>query len=354
MRLSLKSPTMLTSNGGPATPGTWTNTRSNVFGSPSGGAAAGLPGQWGGPGLAQAAPEPMLMSLSLLSQSPPRFGDSQQFFGAQDFERASPNRLMGPHEDAPPQMSIFDAGVGTPERARNFAVSSGSVGGRALQGAQAATPAGFQRHAPGTRSPLGNAPFTGASYPSTAMSENRSTVMIFGFPPSASATVLAAFRDHGEILHHSVDTEGNWMYIKYATRFSAQKALSRNGTVMQGGFGQGKWMVGVLEAPPEKDDELSALFEASSPMRTAQNPLLLEDSMPGTGNWDVPVNRPALGTSSGLQPVGRLFTPSSGGTISTTMRTLPQSAILQAEQPTPSSGSAGVLNKVGDWLLGWS
>lgn len=295
----------------------------------------------------------------MLSSSPPRY-ESQLFGGLQDFDRPSPNRVptQSASDDAPPVMSIHDVGVHTPDRRPAMpSATSAQRAGFGFQQAPVATSPSYplSSYAPVARSPLSGAPLGGPAFPSTALSENRSTVVVFGFPVSATALVLSNFRDHGEILIHVVDPDGNWMHIKYATRFSAQKALSKNGTVMQGGLGQSKFMVGVMEASAEKDDELSSQLDTTQPMAMSG---FEQDRLPG-GIWDAP-SQPLFSTpraaNGGLQPVGmRLNAGTSSGTgLATPSRALPQAALANTSEQPQAGSNGGLLNKVGDWLLGWN
>jgi hypothetical protein len=347
--------TMLSGNTGSA----WGNVRNNFLSSPQGQEQGAAPGAW-----PSGEQQGILSNLNMLSGSPPRY---EYFGGVQDYDRPSPSRqaTVPMNDDAPPVMSIYDSGLATPDRGRVGFATPGSASAQRVgsypfqQQSAAQTPSAYGNamYAQGPRSPLASGSF-GPGFASTGMSENRTTVIVFGFPISASGTVLSHFRDHGEIVYHSVDSEGNWIYIKYATRFSAQKALSKNATVLQGGMGQGgKFMVGVLEAPAEKDDEIVAALEASRPLGQSYG----GTPMPGAGVWDAASTgpfanspRPAI-SAGGLQAVGVRLNGGSGALGTTQRTTLPQAVMVGNTSDQPDTGSSGgILNKVGDWLLGWN
>ena len=73
------------------------------------------------------------------------------------------------------------------------------------------------------------------------LAPNETTITIFGFPTSASAQVISSFQQIGPVLKCEMGS-GNWAHITYASSWSANKALSKNGKVFPGGT----FMVGVL------------------------------------------------------------------------------------------------------------
>lgn len=70
-------------------------------------------------------------------------------------------------------------------------------------------------------------------------------VTIFGFPPRQTDFILKHFQRYGEIIRHEVEIGQpcNWVHVQYQTRLQAQKALSKNATIIAGGT----LMVGVVE-----------------------------------------------------------------------------------------------------------
>ncbi|KAI9008569.1 hypothetical protein DFJ74DRAFT_711672 [Hyaloraphidium curvatum] len=352
--------------------GAWGNVRAGSFGAAPAAPAGPQAGAYGGQpmaslgnafavpgGLDAGGGGQLLMSqMNVLSASPPRFADASfggfaGGFAGSEFDRPSPMRAAtGPADDAPPNTSIRDVheiGIATPDRGR-AGVVPGSATAQRFGYAVQATPPPQQIgvFAQPAASPFGGTPMGGLA--ATALGQERTTVVVFGFPLSAAAAVLAQFRDHGEILHHVVESDGNWMYIKYATRFSAYKALSRNGAVLQLGLGQSKCMVGVGEAPAEKDDELSRAIAASMPSAPQMIGAPAEERMPGGGNWD---ETPAPRAQTGLQPAGGRIPLQAGGTTSfgTPTRTLPPQ-VVNTPPPQPAEGG-GVLSRMREWVHGW-
>jgi hypothetical protein len=66
-------------------------------------------------------------------------------------------------------------------------------------------------------------------------------VTIFGFPPSKAFYILNQFSQYGKIVDHKIGS-GNWMHVRYDSKFHAQKALSKNGKVFDSVL-----MIGVVE-----------------------------------------------------------------------------------------------------------
>lgn len=79
--------------------------------------------------------------------------------------------------------------------------------------------------------------------PKTTLPNGDTEVTVFGFPASASASVLAMFRQIGAVERHEIGA-GNWIHIRYASSWSANKALSKNGRL----FPTGAFMIGVMPA----------------------------------------------------------------------------------------------------------
>ncbi|KAI8057737.1 hypothetical protein BDF22DRAFT_662182 [Syncephalis plumigaleata] len=84
-----------------------------------------------------------------------------------------------------------------------------------------------------------------------ARNETPMSVTVFGFPPSAASTILARFRDLGDVIGFKPPTQGaNHFTITYRTRLHAQRALSLNGTLVE------DWMIGVMEVPLDNNVDL--------------------------------------------------------------------------------------------------
>jgi len=64
-------------------------------------------------------------------------------------------------------------------------------------------------------------------------------VTVFGFTPQDFAFIFKEFQNYGIILRH-ISGYGNWMNLQYQTKLQAQKALSKNGKILNG-----RIMIGV-------------------------------------------------------------------------------------------------------------
>lgn len=109
-------------------------------------------------------------------------------------------------------------------------------------------------------------------------STNRGTpVIVFGFPPGSTQSVLQAFSKFGEILENVFGNESaapaaaaiecgrNWLRITYKEREAAQRALAQNGHLMSGQY--------VIGCVPAESGEYTSTMQQSS-----TNSLLLDDS----------------------------------------------------------------------------
>jgi hypothetical protein len=225
--------------------------------------------------------------------------------------------------DAPPFASLYDVG-GSPDRVI-----------RSSRGRSIVTPETLQ--APRLYPPI-QEKYDSQSLDSSFLA-GATTICVFGFPTSFSAAILSHFRDHGDILHHEVATDGNWMYITYTSRFGAQKALNQNGRIVYGVGWQGssgmRCMVGVRAATEQEHSDVISKLKASQPAQL--------DSPVGThapGGWtDEAVGPKPL---DGLQPVGQRLTPGNAST----QKVFPPPPSVTLLQP-PSVGKAA------DWLFGW-
>ena len=80
-------------------------------------------------------------------------------------------------------------------------------------------------------------------------------VTVFGFPGGSMNVVLAHFKTFGPMTRYE-EGRGNWVDVCYASKWSAQKALSKNGTVLPGT----SIMVGVVpRAAANEDADVSYL-----------------------------------------------------------------------------------------------
>lgn len=66
-------------------------------------------------------------------------------------------------------------------------------------------------------------------------------VTVFGFPTSATSSILVQFARYGNIMDKKLPVQGNWMHLQYQTRVEVRRALGNNGKI----FG-GNTMIGVI------------------------------------------------------------------------------------------------------------
>eukprot|EP00884_Botryococcus_braunii_P008679 jgi/Botrbrau1/17812/Bobra.0127s0059.2 len=76
---------------------------------------------------------------------------------------------------------------------------------------------------------------------------NVTWVTVFGFPPSAETLIMQEFSRCGDILHFvsGRDDAVNWTHIQYANKYQAQRALAKNGELLNG-----QLMIGVKIGGP--------------------------------------------------------------------------------------------------------
>eukprot|EP01135_Chromosphaera_perkinsii_P004625 Nk52_evm18s292 gene=Nk52_evmTU18s292 len=97
-------------------------------------------------------------------------------------------------------------------------------------------------------------------------------VTVFGFPPSASAVILKQFLLYGDIIQHIMAPQGgNWMYIQYQSEVQAQKALSKNGNVINGVIMLG--VVPTIDVDIIKGSGNNAVPSSSTPRQLAPRAL---------------------------------------------------------------------------------
>lgn len=68
-------------------------------------------------------------------------------------------------------------------------------------------------------------------------------ITVFGFPNGHSSVILSYFHNFGQILRvkHS-ENGGNWIHLLYTTKLQAEKALGKNGKILD----PGNIMIGVI------------------------------------------------------------------------------------------------------------
>jgi hypothetical protein len=68
-------------------------------------------------------------------------------------------------------------------------------------------------------------------------------VTVFGFPASHSSIILSYFHNFGQILRvKHPENGGNWIHLHYQSRLQAEKALGKNGKILDAG----NIMIGVI------------------------------------------------------------------------------------------------------------
>eukprot|EP01119_Soliformovum_irregulare_P025492 TRINITY_DN9464_c0_g1_i1.p1 TRINITY_DN9464_c0_g1~~TRINITY_DN9464_c0_g1_i1.p1 ORF type:complete len:297 (-),score=57.48 TRINITY_DN9464_c0_g1_i1:25-915(-) len=77
-------------------------------------------------------------------------------------------------------------------------------------------------------------------------------VTVFGFDPSQRGLVMSHFQKYGDIIRSKIG-EGNWIDIQYQTRVQAQKAITKNGKLIDRSL-----MVGVTPAVAVREQVATA------------------------------------------------------------------------------------------------
>ncbi|CAG5107796.1 Oidioi.mRNA.OKI2018_I69.chr1.g3492.t1.cds [Oikopleura dioica] len=123
-------------------------------------------------------------------------------------------------------------------------------------------------------------------------------ITIFGFPSAAEAFIIRQFRQYGVIVNYIPQTENaNWIHVQYSNKMQAQKALSKNGKIIDGNI-----MIGVIPCIVDPGQEQVASVDMTKFGNTF--------SANQTGSENVPPrNRSVLGDRS-----FNSFSPSISGT----------------------------------------
>ncbi|KAK9767651.1 Nucleoporin nup35 [Basidiobolus ranarum] len=76
------------------------------------------------------------------------------------------------------------------------------------------------------------------------------SVVVFGFPPSATSLILSQFRSYGDVVSYEMSPSGgNWMTITYTSRWQAHRALAKNGKIFNNSV-----MIGVVPVAQDLDN----------------------------------------------------------------------------------------------------
>ena len=89
-------------------------------------------------------------------------------------------------------------------------------------------------------------PSSSSSSSSSLSSESLCWVLVFGFPAAQAAQVIEELLSCGQIVSHAADSPlSNWMHVLFETPLGAQRALTRDGMVLE----RLGLMVGVRRSP---------------------------------------------------------------------------------------------------------
>ncbi len=218
-------------------------------------------------------------------------------------------------EDAPPVLSHHEFGGLTPERryALSTSLPDGARGpagqGPAGSANPFASPMGI--FSPGRAMDIdhgsalgqqgvfggGGAPQEEGQQGTAAPVLPDNKVTVFGFVGSQAAAVLAYFRKLGAV-EESALGDGNWMHLRYATRWAAQKALAKNGTILPI---SGACMVGVVPTQSATEQVARAADSFMSPLRRRNDESVTDDGSSDSAIFIRPnqVN-PIVGTGEAL------------------------------------------------------
>jgi len=121
-------------------------------------------------------------------------------------------------------------------------------------------------------------------------------VTVFGFPISSTNLIFREFQKYGQIIQYKIG-QGNWIHIQYQTKLQAQKALSKNGTIIDQGL-----MIGVIPCQ-EKLSQIQVSVPSTpiaTTFRPSSNNYAVEYSIPKTtpvaeNSWWAKVNQYIFG-----------------------------------------------------------
>lgn len=151
----------------------------------------------------------------------PEYSDKSRASASTESVKASTTSA----EDAPPRSSLYEMNISPGLKYLRKEAQRPSI----------QSPAGFH--------PMDVDQTVSSPAPKAALPNGDTEVTVFGFPSSASASVLAMFRQVGAVERHEMGA-GNWIHLRYTSSWSANKALSKNGRV----FPTGAFMIGVMPA----------------------------------------------------------------------------------------------------------
>ncbi|BES88622.1 MPPN [Nesidiocoris tenuis] len=141
-------------------------------------------------------------------------------------------------------------------------------------------------------------------------------IMVYGFPPSASAQVLSLFGQIGTIVESSFPASGNWLFVKYAARADARKALTYDARVINGNImiavREGKHINQMRVAYPSTPNLNSSLAN-----RSTKSPSVLQSpkvrNLVGPKTQQIPNQSPGPAVSGSPSVVGKAMEILFGG-----------------------------------------
>ncbi|XP_034239623.1 nucleoporin NUP35 [Thrips palmi] len=155
-------------------------------------------------------------------------------------------------------------------------------------------------------------PVTPGQHPQWTANEPLSSnwVTIFGFPTSATSSILAQFARYGNIVDKQLPVQGNWMHLQYQTRVEVRRALGNNGKI----FG-GNTMIGVMPCTdPSIVDISKENFNRDPNMSRMSAACNMSFGTPSMGLPQSSVASP-FGTPHSVRPLQRAFSSAHVGDI---------------------------------------
>lgn len=202
-------------------------------------------------------------SVQSNASSPPKMRYQRSGFGSRPKMKAKRVGPLDAEDELPPTLSIRVMSSQESEVSELSGVLGAASNGSAQVSGQGVTT---------SPSPSHSGPFPRPS------SSRGTPVIVFGFPPGATQSVLQYFGKFGEISENVSGSEStgsvaaaaiecgrNWLRITYKDRDAAQRALAQNGHLMPG-----QYVIGCVPAEP---GEYTSTMQQSS-----TNSLLLDDS----------------------------------------------------------------------------
>jgi len=145
-------------------------------------------------------------------------------------------------------------------------------------------------------------------------------VTVWGFPPTSVSFILSELSMCGTVLQHVMTPNSNWMHVRMQTRMQANKALSKNGSILGGSI-----MIGVSKC---KDSSVLENLNASA---------VLESSIHSSNVTNLSTG---LGTPHTIRPLTQAYKESQS------------EHKVQPGTNTPSKNN-GIVSKAMGCMFGW-